>query len=88
MGNFSGNVPMIVAPHGIEGINLDTLDYSVLRRRYPKLRGKRIFGFLGRLDPYNKGLDVLVEACGRFVPALATPSWFLLALTGKTEPIR
>ena len=90
VGTFSGNVPTVVAPHGIEGINLDTLDYSVLRRRYPKLRGKRIFGFLGRLDPYNKGLDVLVEACASIraslsnaVVVLAGPDW-----KNRTNPLR
>ncbi len=80
--SFSGDVPTIVAAHGIEGTDLDSLDGGVLRRRYPNLAGKRIFGFLGRLDPVNKGLDLVVEACaqirsrlGNAVVVLAGPDW-------------
>ncbi|MGO9403592.1 MAG: glycosyltransferase [Terriglobales bacterium] len=79
---FSGDVPAIVAPHGLEGIDLRAVDSGALRRRYPKLRGKRIFGFLGRLDPAHKGLDLVVEACARIRPSLsnavvilAGPDW-------------
>jgi glycosyltransferase involved in cell wall biosynthesis len=79
---FSGDAPAIVAPHGLEGTDLHSLDRGVLLRQYPKLSGKRIFGFLGRLDPAHKGLDLVVEACSRIRPSLsnvviilAGPDW-------------
>lgn len=47
------------------GIDLATVpqevDAGLLRRRYPALEGKRVFLFLGRLDPAPKGLDLLLE---------------------------
>jgi glycosyltransferase involved in cell wall biosynthesis len=79
---FCGDVPAVVAPHGLEGTNLESLDRDVLRRQYPELKRKRIFGFLGRLDPAHKGLDLVVEACARIRPSLsdavvilAGPEW-------------
>jgi glycosyltransferase involved in cell wall biosynthesis len=79
---FSGDVPAVVAPHGLEGTDLESLDRGALRREHPKLKGKRILGFLGRLDPAQKGLDLLVEACARIRPSfsnavviLAGPDW-------------
>jgi glycosyltransferase involved in cell wall biosynthesis len=80
--SISGNVPAVVAPHGLEGTDLQLLDRSAFRKQYPKLNGKRIFGFLGRLDPAHKGLDLVVEACARIrhrlsnaVVILAGPDW-------------
>jgi glycosyltransferase involved in cell wall biosynthesis len=79
---FCGDVPTVVAPHGLEGTNLESLDRGVLRRQHPNLSGKRIFGFLGRLDPAHKGLDLVVEACAQIrssmsnaVVILAGPDW-------------
>ena len=79
---FSGDVPAVVAPHGLEGTDLKSLDCGALRRELPKLNGKRIFGFLGRLDPAHKGLDLLVDACAQVrtrlrnvVVVLAGPDW-------------
>jgi glycosyltransferase involved in cell wall biosynthesis len=79
---FSGDVPTVVAPHGLEGTDLTSLDSATLRRQYPQLSGKRIFGFLGRLDPAHKGLDLVVEACAQIrsslsnaVVVLAGPDW-------------
>jgi glycosyltransferase involved in cell wall biosynthesis len=79
---FSGDVPTIVAPHGLEGTDLGSLDSDALRRQHPELNGKRIFGFLGRLDPAHKGLDLVIEACARIRPSLsnavvilAGPDW-------------
>jgi glycosyltransferase involved in cell wall biosynthesis len=78
----SGDAPTVVAPHGLEGTDLKSLDSSALRKQYPKLNGKRIFGFLGRLDPAHKGLDLVVEACAQVRPSLsnaviilAGPDW-------------
>lgn len=82
VGPFSGNVPAVVAPHGLEGTDLKSLDRGALRREHAKLNGKRIFGFLGRLDPAHKGLDLVVDACARIRPSLsnvvvilAGPDW-------------
>jgi glycosyltransferase involved in cell wall biosynthesis len=79
---FCKDVPAIVAPHGLEGTHLESLDSGVLRRQYPKLRSKRIFGFLGRLDPAHKGLDLVVEAWAQIRSSLsnavvifAGPDW-------------
>ena len=78
---LSGDVPAVVAPHGLEGTDLESLDRGALRREYG-LNGKRIFGFLGRLDPAPKGLDLVVEACAQVraslsnaIVILAGPDW-------------
>jgi glycosyltransferase involved in cell wall biosynthesis len=77
-----GDVPTVVAPHGLEGTDLASLDSSALQRQYPQLKGKRVLGFLGRLDPAHKGLDLVVEACAQIrsglrnaVVILAGPEW-------------
>lgn len=48
------------------GIDLSTvsrdLDRRVLAAQHPILAGRRIFLFLGRLDPAQKGLDLLIRA--------------------------
>jgi glycosyltransferase involved in cell wall biosynthesis len=79
---ISGDVPAVVAAHGLEGTDLESLDRDALRKQYLQLKGKRIFGFLGRLDPAHKGLDLVVEACARIRPSLrdavvilAGPDW-------------
>lgn len=79
---WSGDVPTVVAPHGLEGTDLKSLDPGALCREHAKLNGKRIFGFLGRLDPGHKGLDLVVDACARIRPSLnnvavilAGPDW-------------
>jgi glycosyltransferase involved in cell wall biosynthesis len=79
---FLGDVPTVVASHGVEGIDLGSLDSGSLRKCHPQLGEKRVFGFLGRLDPVNKGLDLVVEACARIRPSLsnaviilAGPDW-------------
>jgi len=80
--SFFGDVNIVVASHGTEGVDTRSLDNGFLRRRYPDLNGKRIFGFLGRLDPFNKGLDLVLEACAKIRPSLknavvilAGPDW-------------
>jgi glycosyltransferase involved in cell wall biosynthesis len=48
------------------GIDLSTvprdLDARALAARHPALRNRRVFLFLGRLDPAQKGLDLLIKA--------------------------
>ena len=51
-----------------------------LRSAFPRLASKRIFLFLGRLDPEQKGLDVLLRGFAEASPAgavlvLAGPNW-------------
>jgi glycosyltransferase involved in cell wall biosynthesis len=40
----------------------DVVDAGLLRRRFPTLEGRRVFLYLGRLDPEQKGLDLLLHA--------------------------
>ena len=55
--------PVVVVPNGIDPAAVpNQVDADLLRRRFPGLRGKRVFLFLGRLDPVHKGLDLLLEA--------------------------
>lgn len=48
------------------GIDLSAIpkdvDSSALPKRFLSLGGKRVFLFLGRLDPVHKGLDLLIQA--------------------------
>ena len=54
---------IVVAPNGIDlGSVPQGINPGQLATRFPRLQGKRIFLFLGRLDPDVKGLDLLVEA--------------------------
>ncbi|MGC8876990.1 glycosyltransferase [Thermus sp.] len=56
----------VVIPNGIDLSAVPkNVDASLLRRRFPSLQGKRVFLFLGRLDPAQKGLDILLEAFAR-----------------------
>ena len=48
---------------------------AALFEAHPSLKGRRVFMFVGRLDPWQKGLDLLVEAFAR----AATPR-------GRTRP--
>lgn len=74
------------------GIDLDAIpnppNRQFLSERYPQVAGKRAFIFLGRLDPYHKGLDVLVDAWHQ-----AQPQDAVLVLVGPdfkeaTEALR
>lgn len=66
------------------GIDLAAIPRKVgtdfLRRRYPSVAARRLFLFLGRLDPAQKGLDVLLEGFARAdtsnsVLFLVGPDW-------------
>jgi glycosyltransferase involved in cell wall biosynthesis len=57
---------IIDAPNGIDLASLPTpADRGALAELAPALRGKRVFAFVGRLDPQQKGLDLLVHALAR-----------------------
>jgi poly(glycerol-phosphate) alpha-glucosyltransferase len=60
---YGVTAPVVLAPCGIDlsAVPRD-LDRRVLAARYPMLRDKRVFLFLGRLDPAQKGLDLLLRA--------------------------
>lgn len=72
---------VVVVPNGIDPtLVADHVDAELLRRRFPQLGGKRIFLFLGRLDPVPKGLDLLLQAFAMARPAnaalvLVGPDW-------------
>jgi glycosyltransferase involved in cell wall biosynthesis len=52
-----------LVPGGIDASTVPRdLDRGALAARHPMLRGRRIFLLLGRLDPAQKGLDLLVRA--------------------------
>jgi glycosyltransferase involved in cell wall biosynthesis len=54
---------VVLAPGGTDLSFVATgLERGALASRYPALLGKRVFLFLGRLDPAQKGLDLLVQA--------------------------
>lgn len=54
-------------------------DAGYWQQRFGVAEGKRVFVFLGRLDPYQKGLDVLLQAWGA---AIAPDDPAVLALVG------
>ena len=54
--------PIEVIPNGFDTKQLPAdLDRTLLRSRFPQTEGKRVLAFLGRLDPYHKGLDLFLE---------------------------
>ena len=57
--------PIVVAPNGLPVDSTAAPDPDVLHAAHPFLRGRRVFMFMGRLDPWQKGLDVLIEAFAR-----------------------
>lgn len=61
--SYGVKAPIVTVPNGIdlEAIPND-LDREALFQRLPTLRGKRVFMFIGRLDPLHKGLDLLIKA--------------------------
>jgi glycosyltransferase involved in cell wall biosynthesis len=55
--------PIVVVPNGpppAAGIQPSRPD--ALYEQWPRLRGRQVFMFIGRLDPWQKGLDLLIEA--------------------------
>lgn len=77
---YGVTAPIVVAPNAIDldGLPRD-LDPDALRRRWPMVTGKRVFLFVGRLDPLLKGLDILLAA---FARALASSRRIALVLAG------
>jgi glycosyltransferase involved in cell wall biosynthesis len=77
--------PVVLAPHGIDAGELpdpSTLNPNFLAECFPQIEGKRVFLYLGRLDPLLKGLDLLLDACAQIRSAvqnacvvIAGPDW-------------
>lgn len=58
--------PVVVAPNGLPpDAEREPSCPDALYRPYPFLRGHRVFMFIGRLDLWQKGLDLLVEGFAR-----------------------
>jgi glycosyltransferase involved in cell wall biosynthesis len=54
---------IVIAPNGIDLGNMPAkADRALLRRRFPEVDERRVFMYLGRLDPEQKGLDLLLRA--------------------------
>ena len=57
------NRPIVVVPNGLPpDTDVLALRPDALYAEHPGLRDQRVFMFVGRLDPWQKGLDLLVEA--------------------------
>jgi glycosyltransferase involved in cell wall biosynthesis len=55
--------PIVVVPNGLPpDANVQALRPDVLYTRWPWLRHRQVFMFIGRLDPWQKGLDLLIES--------------------------
>jgi glycosyltransferase involved in cell wall biosynthesis len=77
---YGTKAPIVVAPNGIDLSTIPTsLDNTLIARRRPEWRGCRVLVFMGRLDPFHKGLDLLLRA---FYKALATMPHLRLVLVG------
>jgi len=72
---------VVIVPNGFNLSDVPSHpNADLLRERFPYLKGKRVFLFLGRLDPLHKGLDLLLEAfAGAELPethlVLVGPDW-------------
>ncbi len=73
---------MVMAPNGIEIESIpQNANASLLAHRFPQVRDRKVFMFLGRLDPQQKGLDLLLRAfrlvsdAGSAILVLVGPDW-------------
>ena len=63
IGRRGVNRPIVVVPNGLPpDTEVLPLRPDALYAEHPGLRDQRVFMFVGRLDPWQKGLDVLVDA--------------------------
>jgi glycosyltransferase involved in cell wall biosynthesis len=57
------NRPIVVVPNGVPAdANVLPMRPDALFAENPGLRDQRVFMFVGRLDPWQKGLDLLIDA--------------------------
>ena len=79
--NYGVCVPIVTAPNGLDPAEVpSSCDPEFLSRRFPIVRGKRVLLFLGRLAPFHKGLDLLLQGFNRSqltdaVLVLVGPDW-------------
>jgi glycosyltransferase involved in cell wall biosynthesis len=72
--------PVVIAPNGVP-YEIGTGRHTQPRYPvHPSLQHRQIFMFIGRLDPWQKGLDLLIEAFSHAAPRQATlvlvgPDW-------------
>ncbi|MGH8722065.1 MAG: glycosyltransferase, partial [Burkholderiales bacterium] len=58
--------PVVIAPNGVPaGAGVAPARPDALYAAHPSLFDRNIFMFVGRLDPWQKGLDLLIEAFAR-----------------------
>jgi glycosyltransferase involved in cell wall biosynthesis len=58
--------PLVMVPNGLPpDAGMHATEHDLLCSQHPHLRGRRVFMFLGRLDPWQKGLDLLLKAFAR-----------------------
>jgi glycosyltransferase involved in cell wall biosynthesis len=58
--------PIVMVPNGLPpDADMYATQRDALAGEYTWLRGRRVFMFLGRLDPWQKGLDLLLKAFAR-----------------------
>lgn len=72
---FTG--PIVTVPNAVPPGDELPQDTEAIYASYPRLRGRRVFMFIGRLDPWQKGLDMLIEAFSQ-----AAPQHAVLVLVG------
>jgi glycosyltransferase involved in cell wall biosynthesis len=60
------NPPIVVVPNALPAdVDVPPSNPDALYAVWPSLRNRRIFMFVGRLDAWQKGLDVLIDAFAR-----------------------
>jgi len=60
------NRPVVVVPNGLPpATDVRASRPDTLYASHPRLRGRHIFMFIGRMDAWQKGLDLLIEAFAR-----------------------
>jgi glycosyltransferase involved in cell wall biosynthesis len=77
---YGVNNRIVGAPNGIDLEQLPrAVDVKARERRFPHLADKRMVVYVGRLDPEQKGLDLLLKALPLVSPSavlvLAGPDW-------------
>ena len=84
---YGVTTPVVVIPNGLPPhAELPPSRPHALFEANPSLKGRRIFMFVGRLDPWQKGLDLLIEAFAR--ADCARPPWSWWARTGSAPRLR
>jgi glycosyltransferase involved in cell wall biosynthesis len=62
---YGVTVPVVFVPNGVNLPELATTYRRPLSERHPEIAGRTIFLVVGRLEPVQKGLDLLIAAIAR-----------------------